>query len=121
MKRIVSTNIHLRRLLHFLRKRAKENRAPIWLRVAELLERPTRIRPEVNLSMINRYTNEGDVVVVPGKVLGSGVLDHKVTVAAYMFSKQARMKIETVGGRAISIPQLVEQNPKGSGVKILCG
>lgn len=119
MKRTGPTDVHLRRLIHLLRKKAREHRAPIWRRVAELLERPTRIRPEVNVSKINRYTREGDAVVVPGKVLGSGVLDHVVTVAAYAFSRRAREKIEAVGGRVLTIPQLIEENPRGSRVKIL--
>ncbi len=119
MKRTGPTNVHLRRLIHLLRKKARENRAAIWRRVAELLERPTRIRPEVNLSKINRYTREGDTVVVPGKVLGAGRLDHRVVVAAYAFSAKAREKIEAVGGEALTIPQVMERNPRGSGVKII--
>ncbi|RLE68201.1 MAG: 50S ribosomal protein L18e [Thermoprotei archaeon] len=119
MKRTGPTNVHLRRLIHLLRKKARENRAPVWRRVAELLERPTRIRPEVNVSRINRYTREGEVVVVPGKVLGSGALDHSVVVAAYAFSRRAREKIEAAGGRALPISKLVEENPRGSRVKIL--
>lgn len=119
MKRTVSTNVHLRRLVHYLRKKARANKAPIWRTVAELLERPTRIRPAVNISKINRYTKEGDTVVVPGKVLGCGKLDHRVVVAAYTFSEQARKKIEAAGGEVIAISQLVERNPQGSGVRIL--
>lgn len=121
MKRTGPTNVHLRRLIHYLRKKARENKAPIWRRVAELLERPTRLRPEINLSKINRYTVEGDTVVVPGKVLGSGVLTHRVIVAAYTFSKKAREKILAAGGEVLTISQLVERNPRGSGVKILIG
>lgn len=119
MKRTGPTNVHLRRLVHYLRRKARENKAPIWRRVAELLERPTRGRPEVNISKINRHTSDGDTVVVPGKVLGSGTLNHRVVVAAYAFTRKAQAKIETAGGEAITIPQLVERNPKGSGVRIL--
>jgi len=121
MKRTGPTNVHLRRLVHYLRKKARENKAPIWRRVAELLERPTRLRLEISLSKINRYTVEGDTVIVPGKVLGSGMLTHKVIVAAYAFSRKAREKIVAAGGEVLTIPQLVERNPRGSGVKILVG
>lgn len=121
MKRTGPTNPQLRRLIRFLKKKARENKAPIWRRVAELLEGPTKIRPEVNMGKINRLTREGDVIVIPGKVLGSGLLDHKVVVAAYVFSRRAREKIETAGGKILTIPQLVEMNPTGSGVKILKG
>jgi len=113
------TNVELRMLIRFLRKAGKEFNAPIWKRVAEMLEKPTRQRVEVNLHKINRYANEGDYVVVPGKVLGSGVLTKKVVVAAWRFSKAAREKILAVGGEAITIPELVRRNKKGSGVKVL--
>ncbi|MEM0042420.1 MAG: 50S ribosomal protein L18e [Thermofilaceae archaeon] len=119
MKRTISTNVHLRRLIHYLRKKARENKAPIWRRVAELLERPARTRPVVNISKINRYTQDGDAVVIPGKVLGCGTLNHRVVVAAYTFSEKAREKIVAAGGEAITIPQLIERNPRGSGVRIL--
>ncbi|MEM1689959.1 MAG: 50S ribosomal protein L18e [Thermofilaceae archaeon] len=119
MKRTVSTNVHLRRLIHHLRKKARENKAPVWRRVAELLERPARTRPAVNISKINRYTRDGDTVVIPGKVLGCGTLNHRVVVAAYASSEKAREKIVAAGGEVITIPQLIERNPRGSGVRIL--
>ena len=33
---------------------------------------------EVNISEINRHTSPDEMVLVPGKVLGNGILDHKV-------------------------------------------
>ncbi len=118
-KRIISTNIVIRRTLRELRKAANQNNAPIWDYVAELLERPRRLRFAVNLSKINRYTEPGEVVVVPGKVLGAGTLDHPVTVAALGFSEQALEKIRAAGGKAIHILQLIRENPRGSGVRII--
>ncbi|RLJ01405.1 MAG: 50S ribosomal protein L18e [Candidatus Aenigmatarchaeota archaeon] len=118
MKRTGSTNIHLRRLIHYLNKKARENNAPIWRRVAELLNKPTRNRVEVNISKLNRYTSDGDIVIVPGKVLGSGVLEHSLIVAAWSASSEATRKINQ-RGKLITIEELVEQYPKGSGVKII--
>ncbi|MEM1607025.1 MAG: 50S ribosomal protein L18e [Candidatus Bathyarchaeia archaeon] len=119
MKRINTTNPNLIRLLYILRKAARKNRAAIWGSVAEYLSRSRRRRVAVNLSRINRYTQEGDVVVVPGKVLGSGLLTHSVTIAAFAFSGQARQKIIDAKGKCLSIPELIELNPKGSNVKII--
>jgi len=102
-----------------LRKASKQYGAPIWRRVAELLEKPTRQRIEVNLSEINRYTQKGDYIVVPGKVLGAGIIDHPVTVAALNFSKSAKAKIEAAGGRALTFDQILAEKPDGSDVKIL--
>jgi len=118
MKRTGSTNVHLRRLIHKLRKISRENKAKVWRRVAELLSKPTRDFVEVNISKINRYSSEGETVVVPGKVLGSGELDHSVTVAAWKFSKKAYEKI-LKKGRALTLQELLEENPNGKGVKII--
>jgi len=112
-------NPQLRELIRFLRRKYGEIGARIWRDVAERLERPRSRRAEVNVGRINRYTQPGDVVLVPGKVLGAGVIDHPVCVAAFAFSEMARRKIEAVGGECISIRELVERNPKGSGVRIM--
>ncbi len=119
VKRTGPTNIVLRKMVRLLRKYAKENDAPIWRTIAEALEKPTRKRITVNVSKINRHTNEGDVVVVPGKVLGAGRIDHAVTVAALSFSEQAIRKIKEAGGRVLNILELVEENKKGSNIKII--
>ncbi len=119
VKRTGPTNVHLRKLIRFLEKVSNQNKVRIWKYVAELLSKPTRQRVEVNVGKINRLTKEGDTVVVPGKVLGGGILDHKVVVAAWRFSEQARKKIIKAGGEAISIEELVQRNPKGSFVKII--
>ncbi|MEM1661352.1 MAG: 50S ribosomal protein L18e [Desulfurococcaceae archaeon] len=119
MRRTGPTNIVLRKIIRFLRKKARENNARIWRAIADELEKPRRRRRVVNISRINRYTREGEVVVVPGKVLGCGNIDHRVIVAAPFFSKTAVEKIKKAGGEVMSIFELVESNPKGSGVKII--
>jgi len=119
MKDLKKTSIVLRKSIEELRRQASRNNAPIWDRVAEELAKPTRKRRAVNISRINRYTKPGDIVVVPGKVLGAGILDHPVTVAAYSFSKTAIDKILRSGGRVLHILDLIKENPSGSNVKII--
>jgi len=119
MKRTGPTNIHLRLTISYLRKKSRENKTRIWKRVAEMLSAPTRQRIVVNVSRINRHTTEGDIVVVPGKVLGAGTIDHKVIVGAWKFSKSAKEKIEKAGGKALTLVELVNMYPKGSNIKIL--
>ncbi|ALL02073.1 50S ribosomal protein L18e [Pyrodictium delaneyi] len=118
-KRTGPTNIVVRKTIRILRSAANKNNAPIWRYVAELIDRPRRLRVAVNISKINRYTEDGDIVVVPGKVLGAGTIDHPVTVAALGFSEQAVEKIRAAGGKVMHILQLVEENPRGSRVKII--
>ena len=114
-----STNPQVRKLLRQLREQGKEQRVRIWLEIAERLEGSRRSRAEVNLGQLNRYTEEGSTIVVPGKVLAAGKLDHPVTVAAFMFSAPAKRKVISAGGSVISLQQLIDQNPAGKGVKLM--
>jgi large subunit ribosomal protein L18e len=93
--------------------------AMLWYSVAKELSRVRKNRREVNLRKIDKYTSDGDVVVVPGKVLGDGSLGHKVVVAAYKFTESAEKKIRDAGGEVMSIIELLEKNPKGSKVKLM--
>lgn len=108
------TNPVLQRLVNDLRKLSSEKKVKIWKRVADDLEMPTRRRREINVGQIALVTNEGDVVVVPGKVLGVGEIKHKVKVAAWRFSESARRKIN-----GMSIYDIMKENPGGKGVRII--
>lgn len=114
-----ATDPNTRALINALQKTSRKHDVGIWKRVAELLARPTRKRPAVNIGKIGRFTKDGDVVVVPGKVLGSGSLPHKVTVAALNASAGARSVIVSAGGSLISINELISKEPKGKGVVII--
>lgn len=113
------TNPKIIQLITDLKQKSYTENVALWKDVARRLERPTRRQAEVNLSQINRYTTPQEVVLVPGKVLGSGILDHQVQVAALSFSKKAEEKITTVGGECLDIMDLMEKNPTGSGVRII--
>lgn len=109
----------LRRLIKKLRKVDKSSESKIWGDLAERLSRSNRKRTEVNISQINRHTNEGDVVVVPGKVLGSGRLNHSLSIAAFEFSSRARKVVLDERGEVLTIDELLEKNPKGEGIIII--
>ncbi len=73
MTRIVEkTNPRLTSLILLLKNKSRENEAKIWREIASRLETPNRNYAEVNLSKINRYAQNGETIIVPGKVLGSG-------------------------------------------------
>jgi large subunit ribosomal protein L18e len=118
-KRIRKTNPLLTSLIQDLKKKSYENDAPIWKDVALRLERPSRNWPEVNLSRIDKYVRENETALIPGKVLSSGGLTKKVSVAAWSFSDKSLMKIKEAGGKTLSIQELVKINPKGKDVRIL--
>lgn len=119
MKRTGPTNILARTLADELKKTARRNNAPVWEAVAEHLLKPTRRRVEVNLSKINRYAEEGEMVIVPGKVLGGGLLEKKVSIAAFSFSESALEKIKASGSRALTLAQAIRENPKGRNTRII--
>ena len=113
----MKTDNVLQELIENLRKKAFDNKASIWKRVAEDLEGSTRHRRAVNLYTINQTLREGEIAIVPGKVLGDGEVG-KVTVAAYAFSESARTKILKTG-KIMTIHELLEKHPKGEKVRII--
>ena len=119
MKRTGPTNQYLQELIKELKKKSNLDGAMFWKRLATDLERPTRQRRVVNLSKINRFTKEGEVIVVPGKVLSSGELNHSLTIAAWQFSQKALEKINKKKAKAISIQELMNTNIKGKRVRII--
>ena len=112
-------NQPLQVLITELKKTSIEKDVKLWKRIATELEGSTSKRRVVNLSKINKYTKPNETVIVPGKVLSMGDLNKKVTIAAYNFSKTALHKINLSGSKAISIHELVEQNPKANKVRII--
>ena len=78
MKESKSTNPELIQLIDLLKKESKEKQAAIWLDIAEYLSKTRSHRISVNLSTINRNTKRAETVVVPGKILGSGSINHCV-------------------------------------------
>ena len=94
---------------------ARKQETAFWQRVADDLEKSSRRRVEVNLSRIARASKEGETVVVPGKVLGSGELPHKVRVVAFSFTKSAQRKLKEAKCESVSIEEFLKKNPQGSG------
>jgi large subunit ribosomal protein L18e len=114
-----SSNPEISSTIRLLRKKTNETGGALWVALAKKIEKSKHASVSVNLSRINRYTRENEKVVVPGKVLSSGSLEHKILIAAVSFSKEARRKIEEIGGECLTIPLLVEKYPKGSEIKII--
>ncbi len=115
----MKSNLQLQGLIRELKKQSNQQKVLIWKRVAKDLEKPSRQRRIVNLSRIDRFTKENEIIIVPGKVLGTGELNHQVTIAAFNFSKQALEKIRDSKGVVYSIYDYMKKNPKGSKVRII--
>lgn len=119
MKETKTSNPELLQLIRLLKKESREKEAGIWSDVAEYLSKPRTQRVAVNLSSINRNTKRSDVIVVPGKILGTGTLNHAITVAAFAASEKAKAKLGAAKAKYLSIQELLEKNPKGSNIKII--
>ncbi|HYC12299.1 MAG TPA: 50S ribosomal protein L18e [Nitrososphaerales archaeon] len=116
---MTSSNPLLRRTVVLLERAGKEEKARVWSAASKLLNGPTSSKVEVNLGRISRIAKEGEAIFVPGKVLGSGIIDKKVTVGAFTFSASARNKIAATGGSALTVDQFVKKFPDGRGVKLV--
>ena len=117
-KRTGPTSERMKKLLISLRKASAKENAPIWKVAREVLGKSTRSKVEVNIDRIGRFVKEGETALILGKVLSDGELKHKITVAAYSFSKVAKEKIYQIG-KAITVEELLEKNPKGKKVRII--
>lgn len=102
-----------------LKVASKKNKAPIWSRLAELILKPSRARIVLNLRQLDKFVNDNDVIVVPGKVLGTGNLSHKITLCSFSISSSGAKKVIQSGGKIIQVTQLIKNNPSGKGVRII--
>ena len=116
---MTSSNPLLRSAVVLLERASKAKKAPIWNEASRVLGAPTGLKVEVNVGRISRIAAKDSALFVPGKVLGSGLLDKKVTVGAFSFSSAAKKKIESSGGSAMTVEQFLKKYPDGSGVKLV--
>lgn len=99
---------------------AEARKTPFWKRVLYLLSASSRKKSGVNVSRIAAYAKDGQLVVVPDKVLGAGASScGKSTVAAVSFSQSARKAIESAGGKTMTIVEAAKKSPTGTGATII--
>ena len=121
MKRTGPTKESTKETILKLEKYGKANKQNIWLVLAKQLAKSTRERTKVNLW---KFTNQkdklsGKIVVIPGKVLGDGMIDFPVNVAALSFSEKAKQKIADNKGKTLTLKDLMEMKPKASELMIM--
>ena len=102
-----------------LRNALKKNRVPIWKAVIKELSRSRSNRKEVNIGQLAHVTKDKEVVIVPGKILGSGEISHKLTIWCFTISEAAARKILEAGGKILPLDSLVKKYPDGKGVRII--
>lgn len=112
---VKTTDPRRRRLIRALHKTKRR----FWKTVSEFLNKSRSNRIVVNIGKIDVFSENNDIVLIPGKVLSSGELSRPVTIAAFSCSKKARKKILKAGGDFLRIEDLLVRNPAGSKVKLL--
>ena len=105
--------------LKILKKASKENDAPIWAKVADYIQKSRSNQKIVNLTRIDQTTEDGNAVVITGKILGTGNISHKVSVSSFSISNSAAEKIIKSGGEVLEFSKMIEKFPTGKGVKII--
>ena len=113
------TNQVVIQMVKELKQASTKNDAPIWLKLAKLAMKTSSSKRVVNLTRINDVTKEGEVIVVPGKILGTGNVSHKITLSSFSISNSAAKKIIESGGNIISFKEMIEKFPTGKGVRII--
>ena len=102
-----------------LRSAFKNSKAPIWRVLEGELAGPRANRRVINLNRLAQVTKPDDVVVVPGKILGTGSLGHKLTICSLSISEAAARKIKETGGSVVTFHDLINNHPEGKGVRII--
>jgi len=113
------TNQLVLNMVKELKSASAKNKAPIWSKLAEMAQKPSIAKRLVNVGKISDVTKENDVVVVPGKVLGTGNISHKITLCSFSISTSAAKKVLSAGGKIISYSDMISKFPTGKGVKII--
>lgn len=109
MKKVEKVN--LREWLQVVDTAAKGNHYQgLYKRVASLLETPSRRRGSVSLYKLNISTKDGDNVIVPKKVLSTGKIDHKISIAALEYSTGALNELKSSGCSIVDIKEMVGRN-----------
>ncbi|MFH1503362.1 MAG: 50S ribosomal protein L18e [Candidatus Diapherotrites archaeon] len=90
-----------------------------WNEIAQILSRPRRKRINLNLDEINQDSKEGEIIVVPGKVLSEGEIEKKIKIVAFNFSEKAKEKLLSAKCNVSYIIDEIKSNPSAKGIKII--
>lgn len=95
---------------------AEKNR--LWDLVKKL-STPARKRIALNLDEIDKKAKDGEIILVPGKVLGNGNVSKKIKIVALGFSSSAEEKLKKAKCDIKTIKEEIEKNKTLKGVRII--
>lgn len=112
------TNKEIIALVNFLKKQKN----PLWGLIAAQITKPRRKAVAVNLEKINKLSKGNEIVIVPGKILGKGKLQHDTVLIALKFSDAAMEKLaKSKKTNLMTIQEFIKkrQDLKGIPIKII--
>ncbi len=104
-------------LISEIEKNIEKTGSNFWKRVLKELKKTKQASREININRINRYTKKNEIIIVPGKILGNGELNHEITLTYFDISDSAKNKLKKA--KIVGLKELLNKNPKGKGVKII--
>ncbi len=111
----------LKNTINELRKVMVEKNRAFWESIIERISSPRSRMASVNVGKISKLTKGNDVILVPGKLLGDGLIGHPVTVGVLSASKSAVKKVSEAGGSVVDLIELAKKYPDGSRVTVMGG
>ncbi|MEM4662605.1 MAG: 50S ribosomal protein L18e [Candidatus Diapherotrites archaeon] len=109
------------KLIMDLKMKSKTDKQKIWKSIAKRLETPRRVPTVVNLDKLEKMSKRfgKKIFVVPGKVLGKGMLTTPTEVIAFNFSASAKRKIIEAGGSAKPLSEILTKKFEGKDLVIV--
>ena len=95
------TNQSLIALIGDLKEQSRSTGSALWRDVALRLEASRSNWAEPNLSRLSRHASTEDMVLVPGKLLGSGEVEGKPSVAATVSAPELGSRLKAQEGASL--------------------
>ncbi len=87
----------------------KGKNAKLFAYVCKLAGKQKRQRVAVNLAKLEKLANEGENIIVPGKVLATGKVSKSFSISAIEFSKDAVAKLGSAKCKILKLDDIVSK------------
>lgn len=76
----------------------------------KFVSKPRKERVSITLGRLNKYASDSENIIVPGKILATGVLGKKFTVAAIEYSTSATHQLKAAGCQVVSLEEMLKKD-----------
>jgi large subunit ribosomal protein L18e len=85
----------------------KSEKKAFCKRILGIVSKPSRKAVAVNLYKINKYSKNNDNIIVPGKILSTGSIDHPVSISAIDYSAGAMKELKNANCNILNIEEII--------------